>query len=404
MYERNLIEYLPHLIRDVREYKAILNDAEQMEMVDGWQSIDNALNDQFIIDATENGVERWEKILGIVPQATLTLDERKFAIAVRINEQLPFTLTFLNEQLKTLCGENGFSISLDNNLYSLFVQVALKAKSNYDSVRFLLERVVPANLIINLSLKYNQHKTLADYTHRELKEYTNYQLRNEELKNVLSPVLADNSWKRIAKASEEGIADTIWQIGDEKEITAYGETLTAVIVGFNHDDKTDGSGKAGITFGLKNLMSTTQKMNWSNTNVGGYINSNMHIWLKNTLLPSLPSDLREVIKTVNKRTSVGDYKSTINTDSMEIFLFSEIEVFGTYDNSIYGEGIQYNYFTNPENRIKYQANGSGSAIYWWERSPSNHNNTAFCNVNSDGSANGYNNAIHNGGICFGYCI
>jgi len=56
MYERTLIEYLPHIIRDVREYKAIMNDAEQPEMVDVWQAVDDALNDQFIVDATENGV------------------------------------------------------------------------------------------------------------------------------------------------------------------------------------------------------------------------------------------------------------------------------------------------------------------------------------------------------------
>lgn len=63
MYERTLIEYLPHIIRDVREYKAIMNDAEQPEMVDVWQAVDDALNDQFIVDATENGVSRWEKNL-----------------------------------------------------------------------------------------------------------------------------------------------------------------------------------------------------------------------------------------------------------------------------------------------------------------------------------------------------
>lgn len=181
MYERTLIEYLPHIIRDVREYKAIMNDAEQPEMVDVWQSVDDALNDQFILDATENGVSRWEKILGIVPQATLSLDERKFTILTRINEQLPFTLRTLEESLKSLCGADGYAVQLKANQYILIVKVALVAKSNYKDVEQLLSRIVPANMIVQLSIIYNTHEVLKDYIHQELKAYTHYQLRNEVL-------------------------------------------------------------------------------------------------------------------------------------------------------------------------------------------------------------------------------
>ena len=181
MYERTLIEYLPHIIRDVREYKAIMNDAEQPEMMDVWQAVDDALNDQFIVDATENGVSRWEKILGIVPQATLTLEERKFTILTRINEQLPFTIRTLEESLKSLCGAEGYVVQLQANEYILIVKVALVAKHNFDDVQRLLERIVPANMIIQLSIIYNTHEVLGGYTHQELHRYTHYELRNEVL-------------------------------------------------------------------------------------------------------------------------------------------------------------------------------------------------------------------------------
>ena len=183
MYERTLIDYLPHIIRDVKEYKAIMNDAEQPEMVDSWQAIDDALNDQFIVDSTEYGVSRWEKILGIVPQATLTLDERKFTILARINEQLPFTIRTLEESLKSLCGKNGYMIQLKANEYILIVKVALVAKQNFNDVQKLLERVVPANMIINLSIIYNTHQVLSVFTHQELSAFTHYELRNEVLTN-----------------------------------------------------------------------------------------------------------------------------------------------------------------------------------------------------------------------------
>ena len=174
-----MIDYLPEFLRGVKEFDAILTLAEQPEMVELWKAEENALNDQFISDATENGVSRWEKILGIVPKANDTLDVRKFSILTRINEQLPFTLVTLNEQLKTLCGEDGYDLKLDANNYTLSVKVALTAKSNLNDVDALLKRVVPANLVVNLSLKYNQHNVFSAYSHESLQAFTHEQLRNE---------------------------------------------------------------------------------------------------------------------------------------------------------------------------------------------------------------------------------
>ena len=48
MYERKLINYIPHIIRDVKEYKSVLNDGEETEVESLWLSLDDALNDQFI--------------------------------------------------------------------------------------------------------------------------------------------------------------------------------------------------------------------------------------------------------------------------------------------------------------------------------------------------------------------
>lgn len=217
------------------------------------------------------------------------------------------------------------------------------------------------------------------------------------------PVLANNSWEQIANASEAGVASTIWNVGDTKDIIVGSETLKVEIVGFNHDDLADGSGKAGITFGLKNLMVNTRKMNSTNTNAGGFTGSDMYDWLQGTLLNNLPSDLHAVVKSVNKKTSAGNQSSTINTNAMKIFLFSEIEIFGRIRYSYSGEGTQYSRFANASSRIKYLSNGSGSAVWWWERSPYYDYTENFCNVYSDGDASNYGSR-NSGGVCFGFCV
>lgn len=176
MYDRNLIDYLPQAERGIKEFDAILTKAEQPEVALSWGAIDNAMKDQFIEDATENGVSRWEKILNIFPKATDSLDVRKFTILTRINEQLPFTMVTLQEQLKTLCGEDGYEVTLDDA--GVHVRVALSAKSNYNDVDALLKRVVPANTVVDLSLKYKQQSSMEAYTHEQLQNFTHAQLRN----------------------------------------------------------------------------------------------------------------------------------------------------------------------------------------------------------------------------------
>lgn len=215
--------------------------------------------------------------------------------------------------------------------------------------------------------------------------------------------LAEESWEKISEISLSGKASEYWQVGDEKDIIVNGETLTLVILDFNHDDKADGSGKAGITFGMKNLMASTRAMNSSNTNSGGFTGSEMYSWLQDTLLPTLPSDLQAVLKSVNKKTSAGSQSTTINTNAMKVFLFAEIEVLGSTIFSIPGEGSRYSYFATAADRIKYLSNGSGSANDWWERSPFGNTSTNFCSVSSKGIV-GVTDSDSSKGVCFGFCV
>lgn len=217
--------------------------------------------------------------------------------------------------------------------------------------------------------------------------------------------LNEYTWDEISYISSNGLAGEYgFQVGDEKNIIlSTNEALTLAIMDFDHDDLADGTGYAGITFGLKNLMKDTRQMNSTNTNVGGFTGSAMYTWLTGTLLPALPSDLQAVLKSVNKKTSAGNQSSTINTNAMKVFLFSEIEIFGSTTCSAAGEGEQYDYFATAANRIKYLSNGDGSADRWWERSPYASYSNYFCLVASDGDAS-YSHANNSRCVCFGFCV
>ncbi|KMY49243.1 putative phage tail protein [Peribacillus loiseleuriae] len=176
--EIELLQYLPPVLQEIKEYQ-ILTRAEKQDINELSAAIKQLKDDQFVSTSTLVGVQRREKLMRITPKGTDTLDERKFRILVRMNEQLPNTLRTLARQLINLCGEDGYSLVLDHNNYILKVRIALTAKSNFQAVENLLDRVVPANLIIDLSLKYNQYSALSKFTHGQLSNYTHEQLRNE---------------------------------------------------------------------------------------------------------------------------------------------------------------------------------------------------------------------------------
>ena len=53
---RQLINYLPEFLREVREYKAILSDAVQPEIDELHQNVERILNNQYIETSDEYGV------------------------------------------------------------------------------------------------------------------------------------------------------------------------------------------------------------------------------------------------------------------------------------------------------------------------------------------------------------
>lgn len=174
-----MIEYLPLYMRSFAEIKAIMN-AEQSVVEKAWIDSDNLLNDQFVVDATSDGITRWESILGIKPKANFTLDERRFFILARLNEQLPYTKETLENALTSLCGADGYTLKIDSNKYEMVVKLAIDNENNVSAVVDLLDKMIPANMVKNVML-FNTNLILGDFTHKQLATYTHKQIREEIL-------------------------------------------------------------------------------------------------------------------------------------------------------------------------------------------------------------------------------
>ncbi len=198
-------------------------------------------------------------------------------------------------------------------------------------------------------------------------------------------------------------------VGDQVTLSLNGTDYAFDIIGFNHDTLTDtvaygeetATGKAGITFQMHDLFATSYSMNSSNTNSGGWKSSDMRTSTMATMKGYLPTEWQTVIKPVNKASGTGG-GSTSGTEivSDSCFLLAEIEIFGSTTNSVSGEGTQYAYYKAGNSKVK---NESGSAYYWWERSPRSGTSSGFCRVSSSGNATSAG-AGSSFGVAFGFCV
>lgn len=217
------------------------------------------------------------------------------------------------------------------------------------------------------------------------------------------PVFGNNTPEQIKSAITQGIYKDLWSIGDEITIFADDGNYEFEIADFDHDPVSGESRTAPITLALKNLMSTPQKMNTGSFNTGSYAASLLHDYLTDTVYPSLPEEWKSIILSVDKKTSVGSSSTSIQTDSLNLFPFSEIELTGLSSNTVAGEGKQYPIFATASDRIKKMSNGTGSVNAWWTRSPQKSDNSNFIIVLGSGDT-AANNAGGTYGVCFGFCI
>ena len=217
---------------------------------------------------------------------------------------------------------------------------------------------------------------------------------------MIDPVFGNNSWADIIKACQKKQVPNTWKVGDSCNMIINNTTYAIDIIGKNHDDYADGSGKAPLTFQLHDCYANTKAMNSSNTNSGGWKNSAMRTTHLPAILALMPTEVQNGIREVTKKASVGGGSSTIETVSDKLFLLSEVEIFGSTSFSAAGEGTQYDYYKAGNSKVKKR---NGSSATWWERSPHARNSTHFCLVASGGDAT--NNAAGNPrGVAFGFCF
>ena len=186
-----------------------------------------------------------------------------------------------------------------------------------------------------------------------------------------------------------------------------GQTLEYRIIGMNHDNLADGSGKAGLTF-LTTSTTINSRMNAENSNTGGWEKSELRQKMNSgEIWKLMPSDLQSKVKAVTKLTNNvngTDKNAAVTATSDKLFLLSYSEIVPTsYWASSYpwtsSEGTQYEAF---KGKVTNNYSGNESLKIgdrWWERSVRPNDSGYFLGVNAGGDPSGNNSATNSYCVC-----
>ena len=188
-----------------------------------------------------------------------------------------------------------------------------------------------------------------------------------------------------------------------------GKTLTYRIIGINHDDLADGSGKSGLTF-LTTSTGISSRMKATGTNDGGWEASELRAKMNSGEIWNLmPADFQSKVKTVKKLTNnVGggdvNKNAAVTGTSDRLFLLSYSEIAPTsYWASSHpwtsSEGTQYEAFRGKVTDLSGSLYIGYLGHNWWERSVNPSNSTNFLYGDGGSGEVSYNDSAANS-----YCV
>ena len=144
----NLLSYLPQFMQEYREIRRIM-ESEEPELKLLWELLRKVFNNQFIQYCDEDGISKFEEMLGLHRYENDTLEIRIFRVLTYWNDQIPYTWRVLVNRMDQLCGTGNYELRPNFNAYELGITTKFDDAKKYDELNNMLKTILPANLGFN---------------------------------------------------------------------------------------------------------------------------------------------------------------------------------------------------------------------------------------------------------------
>ena len=146
--EIDLIKYVPDVLADVDEYKAIMT-LETKEKKEQWAILEKLFDSQYILEAGEFGISLFEKMHDVMKLDTDTLQFRRNRIYQLYNDKPPFTRRWLKTSLDSMLAGCKYSYDIDTEKFTFTIYFEGVTTQVLNQVYLWLEKILPYNMLIS---------------------------------------------------------------------------------------------------------------------------------------------------------------------------------------------------------------------------------------------------------------
>ena len=146
--EIDLIKYVPDVLADVDEYKAIMT-LETKSKKEQWAILEKLFDSQYILEAGEFGISLFEKMHDVMKLDTDTLQFRRNRIYQLYNDKPPFTRQWLKTSLDSMLAGCKYSYDIDTEKFTFTIYFEGVTTQVLNQVYLWLEKILPYNMLIS---------------------------------------------------------------------------------------------------------------------------------------------------------------------------------------------------------------------------------------------------------------
>lgn len=138
------------------------SDSESLEFDFVAKRILKIYADRFILQASEYGIGRYEKILGIEPGKNESLEERRKRVYLLWNKKIRWTHRTFLKWLDVYLGKDNYKLSLDYDKYGIEIGVVVRESLYFDleDLQRQVRDIIPANLTQFIRIKFIRDQTI----------------------------------------------------------------------------------------------------------------------------------------------------------------------------------------------------------------------------------------------------
>ena len=188
--EVDLLSYWMPILKQLKEFKEIAK-AEEPEIRALLEACDRAISNFFIPTADEQGISRFENMLGIFPDEGADLETRRLSVLTAWASKEFYTEGWLYDKLSSMCGGE-VSIISHNEEYSVDIAVECGVKGVVEILLSLLSDILPCNLVYTLKTYTKAQKTSPLFVGVAVSTAMSYQITND-IKSKVSTVATLNT-------------------------------------------------------------------------------------------------------------------------------------------------------------------------------------------------------------------